>query len=61
MLQAWGSDVADSAEVIVGLVAATSNTASPTAIDKTYRLRLDLHRTSDAHAPWKVISLDFVE
>jgi len=51
----------DSAEVIVGLVAATSNTASPTAIDKTYRLRLDLHRTSDAHAPWKVISLDFVE
>ena len=51
----------DSAEVIVGLVAATSNTASPTAIDKTYRLRLDLHRTSDAHAPWKVISCDFVE
>ena len=52
---------ADSAEVIVGLVAPTSNTASPTAIDKTYRLRLDLHRTSDANSPWKVISLDFVE
>ena len=50
-----------SAEVIVGLVAPTSNTATPNAVDKTYRLRLDLHRTSDANAPWKVISLDFVE
>jgi Mce-associated membrane protein len=50
-----------SAEVIVGLVAPTSNTATPTAVDKTYRLRLDLHRTADAGAPWKVISLDFVE
>lgn len=51
----------DSAEVIVGLVAPTSNTATPKAVNKTYRLRLDLHRTSDANAPWKVISLDFVE
>jgi Mce-associated membrane protein len=50
----------DSARVIVGLVAPTSNTATPKAVDKTYRLRLDLHRTSDANAPWKVISLDFV-
>ena len=50
----------DSAEVIVGLVAPTSNTATPNAVDKTYRLRLDLHRTSDANAPWKVTSLDFV-
>jgi|SRR5450759_5917108 len=51
----------DSAEVIVGLVAPTSNTATPNAVDKTYRLRLDLHRTTDANAPWKVIGLDFVE
>jgi Mce-associated membrane protein len=51
----------NSAEVIVGLVAPTSNTATPTAVDKTYRLRLDLHRNSDANASWKVISLDFVE
>lgn len=51
----------DSAEVIVGLVAPTSNTASPKAVDKTYRLRLSLHRTSSANSPWKVISLDFVE
>ena len=50
-----------SAVVIVGLVAPTSNTTTPSAVDKTYRLRLELHRTSDANAPWKVISLDFVE
>jgi len=50
----------DSAEVIVGLVAPTSNTATPKAVDKTYRLRLDLHRTSDASSPWKVINLEFV-
>jgi len=54
------SSDADSARVIVGLVAPTSNTATPKAVDKTYRLRLDLHRTSDAKAPWKVTSLDFV-
>ena len=50
-----------SAVVIVGLVAPTSNTATPSAVDKTYRLRLDLHRASNANSPWKVISLDFVE
>lgn len=50
----------DSAEVIVGVVAPTSNTATPQAVDKTYRLRLDLQRTPDTNASWKVISLDFV-
>jgi len=50
----------DSAEVIVGVVAPTSNTATPQAIDKTYRLRLNLQRTSDANTPWKVINLVFV-
>jgi Mce-associated membrane protein len=50
-----------SAVVIVGLVAPTSNTATPVAVDKTYRLRLDLRRMSNANAPWKVINLDFVE
>ena len=54
------SSDADSAEVIVGLVAPTSNTATPKAVDKTYRLRLALQRTPDANVPWKVISLDFV-
>ena len=54
------SSDADSAEVIVGLVAPTSNTATPKAVDKTYRLRLDLQKTSDANAPWKVITLEFV-
>ena len=57
-LVSWGPI---SAEVIVGLVAPTSNTATPNAVDKTYRLRLDLQRASDAGSPWKVISLDFVE
>lgn len=50
----------DSAAVIVGVVAPTSNTATPQAVDKTYRLRLDLLRTSDAKVPWKVVGLDFV-
>lgn len=50
----------DSAEVIVGLVAPTSNTATPTPVDKTYRLRLALQRTSDANDPWKVVDLEFV-
>jgi Mce-associated membrane protein len=54
------SSDADSAEVIVGLVAPTSNTATPKSVDKTYRLRLNLHRTPDANTPWKVISLEFV-
>lgn len=50
----------DSAEVIVGVVAPTSNTATPQAVDKTYRLRLNLQRTSDANTPWKVTNLVFV-
>jgi Mce-associated membrane protein len=50
----------DSAQVIVGVVAPTSNTATPKAVDKTYRLRLDLQRTSDTTTPWKVINLVFV-
>lgn len=50
----------DSAEVIVGVVAPTSNSATPKAIDKTYRLRLNLQRTSDTSTPWKVINLVFV-
>jgi Mce-associated membrane protein len=54
------SSDADSASVIVGLVAPTSNTVTPKAVDKTYRLRLALQKTSDVNAPWKVISLEFV-
>jgi len=54
------SSDADSAAVIVGVVAPTSNTATPQAVDKTYRLRLDLQRTSDANVPWKVTNLVFV-
>jgi len=54
------SSDADSAAVIVGLVAPTSNTATPQAVDKTYRLRLDLQRTSDSNVPWKVTNLVFV-
>ena len=47
----------DSARVIVGIVAPTSNTATPKPENKTYRLRLDLVRVGDA---WKVSTLDFV-
>jgi Mce-associated membrane protein len=50
----------DSAQVIVGVVAPTSNTATPQAVDKSYRLRLDLQRTPDRNATWKVINLVFV-
>jgi Mce-associated membrane protein len=50
----------DSAQVIVGVVAPTSNTATPQAVDKSYRLRLDLQRTADSNATWKVINLVFV-
>ncbi len=50
----------DSAEVIVGVVAPTSNTATPKPVDKTYRLRLNLQRTADANTPWKVTNLVFV-
>jgi Mce-associated membrane protein len=47
----------DSAEVIVGIVAPTTNSATPTPEKKTYRLRLDLVKVGDA---WKVSTLDFV-
>lgn len=50
----------DSAQVIVGVVAPTTNTATPQPVDKTYRLRLDLQRTSDTNTPWKVTNLVFV-
>jgi Mce-associated membrane protein len=48
---------ADSARVIVGVVAPTTNTASPTPQKKTYRLRLDLAKVG---AEWKVNNLEFV-
>jgi len=51
------SSDADSARVIVGVVAPTANAATPQPVDKTYRLRLDLERSGDS---WKVINLDFV-
>lgn len=47
----------DSAKVIVGVVAPTSNASTPQPEKKTYRLRLDLVKVGDA---WKVSSLDFV-
>lgn len=47
----------DSARVIVGIVAPTSNTAIPQGEKKTYRIRLDLQRAGDS---WKVAGLDFV-
>ena len=47
----------DSAKVIVGIVAPTSNASTPQADKKTYRLRLDLVKVGDA---WKVSTLDFV-
>jgi Mce-associated membrane protein len=48
---------ADSAQVIVGIVAPTTNTVATDPEKKTYRLRLDLDKVGDA---WKVSSLDFV-
>jgi Mce-associated membrane protein len=48
---------ADSARVLVGVVAPTRNAAATTPEKKTYRLRLDLTRVGDE---WKVSSLDFV-
>ena len=47
----------DSAKVIVGIVAPTTNSATPTPEKKTYRLRLDLVKVGDQ---WKVGTLDFV-
>jgi len=48
---------ADSAKIIVGVVAPTSNASTPKPEKKTYRLRLDLVKVGDA---WKVSTLDFV-
>lgn len=48
---------ADSARVIVGVVAPTTNTATATPQKKTYRLRLDLSKVG---AEWKVSNLEFV-
>lgn len=47
----------DSARVIVGVVAPTTNASTPKAEKKTYRLRLDLVKVGDS---WKVSTLDFV-
>ncbi|MER7071714.1 hypothetical protein [Terrabacter sp. NPDC000476] len=54
---ALASGDADSATVLVGVVAPTSNASTPTAEKKTYRLRLGLVKVDDA---WKVSTLDFV-
>ena len=48
---------ADSATVLVGVVAPTTNAVTTKPEKKTYRLRLDLTRVG---AEWKVSSLDFV-
>ncbi len=47
----------DSAKVIVGIVAPTTNSATTTPEKKTYRLRLDLVKVG---TDWKVSTLDFV-
>ncbi len=48
---------ADSAEVIVGIVASTTNTAAPDGVTKTYRMDLKLSKVSGA---WKVSDLAYV-
>lgn len=57
LVPADGDTDADTAKVIVGVVAPTTNAAATTPEKKTYRLRLDLTRVG---AEWKVSSLDFV-
>lgn len=47
----------DSAVVLVGVVAPTQNTSVPDGEKKTYRMRLQLRKASDA---WKVENLEFV-
>ncbi len=47
----------DSAEVIVGVVAPTSNTNAPDGETKTYRIKLGLHEVGGT---WKVERLEFV-
>jgi len=48
---------ADSAVVLVGLVAPTTNASATEPEKKTYRIRLDLAKVGDS---WKVSTLDFV-
>ncbi len=47
----------DSAIALVGVVAPTTNTAVPKGETKTYRMRMELRKVSDA---WKVEHLEFV-
>ncbi len=47
----------DSAIALVGVVAPTTNTAVPSGETKTYRMRMELRKVSDA---WKVEHLEFV-
>ena len=47
----------DSAVALVGVVAPTTNSAVPGGEKKTYRMRLQLRKVSDA---WKVENLEFV-
>jgi Mce-associated membrane protein len=47
----------DSAVVLVGVVAPTQNASVPGGEKKTYRMRLQLRKASDA---WKVENLEFV-
>jgi Mce-associated membrane protein len=47
----------DSAVALVGVVAPTTNTSVPDGQKKTYRMRLELRKVSDA---WKVENLEFV-
>jgi Mce-associated membrane protein len=51
------SATGETATVIVGVVAPTTNSASSTPQKKTYRLRLDLAKVGDT---WKVSTLEFV-
>lgn len=54
---AYVSGDTDSAQVIVGVVAPTTNTNIPNGETKTYRISLGLRRVSGT---WKVETLDFV-
>jgi Mce-associated membrane protein len=47
----------DSAVALVGVVAPTTNTSVPDGEKKTYRMRLELRKVSEA---WKVENLEFV-
>lgn len=47
---------ADSAEVLAGIVAQTTNSAAPDGVTKTYRMDLKLEK---AHGTWKVSSLEY--